>query len=112
MERRRVAVRKNHVTNAARKILWQSPAKPDPVAMFPNVAMNTASMISDKIRAVRWNGRHFSSCLKRRETKIVPAVRLRNVKGPLMLWMVPEIVCGAPSGSIGKIIAIRTPRVQ
>src|SRR5215208_4552158 len=109
VERRRAAVRRNHVTNATRNILWQRPANPDAVAMFRKFAINAASMTSDRITAVRCIGRHSPSCLKRRDTRIVPAVRLRNAKGPLIRWIVPEIVCVAPSGSIGKLIAIRTP---
>src|SRR5215213_10523650 len=109
MERRRPAVRTNHVTTATRNILWQRPPNPDAVAMFTKFAINAASMTSDRITALRCIGRHSPSCLKRRDTRIVPAVRLRNAKGPLMRWIVPEIVCGAPSGSMGKLIAIRTP---
>src|SRR5215211_5218634 len=109
MERSRAAVRTNHDTNATRNILWQRPANPDAVAMFRKFAINAASITSDRITAVRCIGRHSPSCLKRRDTRIVPAVRLRKAKGPLIRWIVPEIVCGAPSGSMGKLIAISTP---
>jgi len=47
--------------------------------------------------------------LKRRETRITPRVRLRKVNGPLMAWIVPAVVCGVPSRSIGNSMAIRTP---
>src|SRR6185436_12795370 len=53
--------------------------------------------------------RQCLSRLKLLETSIVPTVRLKNTKGPLIRWMRPVIVCLDPSGLIGKYMATKTP---
>jgi hypothetical protein len=89
MARRWAAVNAIHATKVARKILCPRPGYPEPVAMNATKTANSASIISDRIMAKRWSGRHLSSWLKLREMKIVAGMALKNAIRPLVAWMVP-----------------------
>lgn len=75
----------NQATNVARKIRCPRPGYPEPETMNRRKTANSASMISDRVIAKRWNGSHLSSCLKRPDTKIVATVALKNAIRPLVM---------------------------
>jgi len=61
------------------------------------------SMSKERIRAVGYNKRIFSSCLNPNETKKTPRARERNPTGPFVLW---TVVGNAPSGLSEKSMSL------
>jgi len=76
IKRRRAAVRSNQIRNVAIKILWLRPA--NSVSNVRKNPIKVPRITSDRINAERWKGRHFSCCLKRRDSRIVAGIRLKK----------------------------------